>query len=143
MLEISRICSKERLGRTLSSEISEFRERFNCSMLRGSSHRLRMLLFDRFSLRRIFSDKSSCTAVSRLFPEISNSIYVNYTRFLNLSRPGSEDLCLFMKIRETWAVGLSISSSSFSDDEILVIFKLFSRYLLRNVMSWKSTTGRV
>ena len=102
-----------------------------------------MLLFDRFSLRRIFSDKSSCTAVSRLFPEISNSIYVNYTRFLNLSRPGSEDLCLFMKIRETWAVGLSISSSSFSDDEILVIFKLFSRYLLRNVISWKSTTGMV
>ena len=37
----------------------------------------------------------------RLFPEISSSICVDYTRFLNFSRPGSEDLCLFIKINET------------------------------------------
>ena len=101
LLERSRICSKGRLGMMFSREIREFRDRFSFSRLGGSSHRSRMLFFERFSLRRAFNERSSWTALSRLFPEISSSICVDYTRFLNFSRPGSEDLCLFIKINET------------------------------------------
>jgi hypothetical protein len=89
LLEILSDCNFTSPGKTPSHEQILFSERFSCSMLVGISHISKIEFFDKFSFFKYFNNKSSGTATVKTFPDKSSSIYLTFTKFLNLSRPNN------------------------------------------------------